>query len=751
MALKRTERKVGAPRATIGVNRGGGNRELASTMLSSNTTSAINDWLKTKTLALKEAEQAKGKQLGKAATLVYEDVTDADGNTFQVASSYETPDNMINSSWSAHTFTEEATDRLVSGMLVGAKQIIESEKNKMRSNMNLDHSVAQITNAFRNNVNQTLDVFRNNVPSELQEYFNLKSSEMITNEESVLANRHMTLTTTFRNAEALRKTNNLGSLLTTLSYADPVQANILLDEHKKYLSMLTAKGIPQAKTELETRIKSFEVINKLGKNLSNYTTSDYSVENNQEVNIFAKNLSQLQIMFNEGPGSVVTLTNVKTGEQEEVSFESLGVAPNEYMIHNDELRKSFSRLETYLQNKFTDSVKDQELNILTNLSLKNNKTAFTEKKQIKHAAQQLMNLESNFSQRMIAEYNAANKDGNITSGNLNDNPARALAFYQWVASTTGVVRDDLRLELEQMLLNNSMDKSHISRILSNPMWNTITGAELILNKDTSKVTDLISTIGLSQEAQTRAMSLRNSITLYGPEAGVTDYIQQRQRNEGKSYTVKEVAIEAGYTSAIELETEIQKTVKNNFSNYFLADPFLSYKFLTDVTDSVIRHMTGNPELAKGDARTKLINDALMQVEKTMNYGYSQYTLGVDVISSGGDAIDLAGDMQSFTQYPPEPYLQHQKQRDLIQSKLDSVNSVHLENRARGYYSTADELVLGKNVHLQLIGNPYNSDQAVYRFVFSENDGTRQQMLVNDDLEVITVSVGELQQALFEGY
>lgn len=746
MALKKTDRKVGAPRATIGVNRGGGNRELGNAVASSNMTGAINNWLRTKTAELKKSEQDAGEKLGKAATLVYEDYEDSDGNITQVASSYETPDNMIKTSWKAHSFEEEATEKLVSGMLVGAKNIIENERTKIRSNINLDHSVAQMKTAFRKNLNNSLGVVQDKVPAELKDYFKLKTEEMILSEESVLANKHLTLMQTYTNAKVLKDTNTMSELLTTLSYADPEQASIKIQELENNLQMYNAKGMTQAKLELETRLKGFKVLTTMGKNLSQYTTSDYSNNNSSNVKMFSKNLQQLQILFNEGPGSVVSLTNIKTGEQEEVSFESLGVSSNQYMEHATEMRQSFSRLQNFVGAKFTASAKDTNLNILTDLSLKNNKTMFTEKSDIKYGATQLMDLDSNFSQKLIGEYNAA-VGGNVTSGNLEDNPARLTSFYQWVASTTGIVREDKRLEVEGLLMNDSLSARNISAIIENPMWNVMTGAELIINKNTSKVTDVISTMGLSDKAMGRAMALRNSITLYGVTDGITDYIQQTQRNEAESYTPLDVATQGGFKSALELTNDIQNHVRNSFSKIIADDPIISLKFQRLVTNNVMKHLQGNPSLVS--KRNNLVDDVIAQVLKTGNFGESQYALGVDSVSSGGDEINLKSNQPSFTQYPPDPYLQTESQMDLIQEKLDAVNTAHLEEEARGYYSRADALVLGENVHLQLIGNPHNSDQAVYRFVFSENDGSRQQMILDNDNYVLTVSVSELTQRLFE--
>ena len=116
MALKETNRKVTVPQSSIRVNRGGANLQGAQTVASTSLSGAINSFLNSKVATLKAAEQQKGEQLGKAAELVYENFTDENGNTFQVATSYATPENLITTSWAASKFEEEAGKTLLTGL-----------------------------------------------------------------------------------------------------------------------------------------------------------------------------------------------------------------------------------------------------------------------------------------------------------------------------------------------------------------------------------------------------------------------------------------------------------------------------------------------------------------------------------------------------------------------------------------------------------------------------------------------------------
>ena len=112
MALKKTESKTRIPSSEIGVNRGQGFAALKNVYQGSNVTDAINSFLNTKVEELKKDEKEKGTQLGKNATLIYENFIDENGNEIPIARSYQTPDAQLKTSWSHHNFHEEAAETL---------------------------------------------------------------------------------------------------------------------------------------------------------------------------------------------------------------------------------------------------------------------------------------------------------------------------------------------------------------------------------------------------------------------------------------------------------------------------------------------------------------------------------------------------------------------------------------------------------------------------------------------------------------
>ena len=81
-----------------------------------------------------------------------------------------------------------------------------------------------------------------------------------------------------------------------------------------------------------------------------------------------------------------------------------------------------------------------------------------------------------------------------------------------------------------------------------------------------------------------------------------------------------------------------------------------------------------------------------------------------------------------------------------ESKLDSVNrqlTSVIDNR---YIDDDEQLQLGKNVFLQIIGKPSKLETAQYRFVFANNDGTDQRILVDNALNTISISIPKLMEA-----
>ena len=441
MALKETNRKVTVPQSSIRVNRGGANLQAAQTVASTSLSGAINSFLSSKVATLKAAEQQKGEQLGKAAELVYENFTDENGNTFQVATSYATPENLITTSWAASKFEEEAGKTLLTGLMKGVKEIVDAEGDTVKGSININSSVAEIKQAYRNKLSVPLDIIKENVPEELMNVYELKKEEIIQSNISEIANKHIRMSDTYNNAMARTTMSQALEQMTTLSYTDPDRANQLYEDTRDDLTMLAAKSSVEAQTLLETKLRSLEAQKKLGANLRKYTTSDLSIENVDMIRVMANNLPGLQQLLNEGPGSTVTLTNTQTGKQEKVSFESLGITEDDVFVSGEEMRQSFSRLSSLLKAKVEGTTKDARILKDVGMSFALSGRYLTSDSDIRYYSEQIENPSTNVSRDAIARFNAepGNEDMNLTEFNFGTNPSVMAKYYTFIASNTGVL------------------------------------------------------------------------------------------------------------------------------------------------------------------------------------------------------------------------------------------------------------------------------------------------------------------------
>jgi len=750
MALKKTERKIPTVQASIGVNRGRGFSALKSAVASSSTTEAINAFLSTKVQELKKSEEEKGTKLGKNATLVYENFIDENGESIPIATSYKTPEGEITSSWANHNFHEAAADTLTTGLLLNAKEIIGLGIDDVKAKTSVNTSTADMTAMLRKNLEKPFAILDQNIPEGLEEYYRMKREEMLLNEASSMTSKHSTLRKTYFNSMATEETNQLEKELITLSYTDPTTAEIKIGQLKEKLKMYELQDATNASKELQTRIPALEVLMKVGKNLQQYTTSDFSTSNLSNVNLFQNNLDELQILFSQGPGTTVTMTNLQTGKPESVTFESLGLTEEDVMTYGNDLRIKFSNLTSITGQRGQATQNERDIETMIDLSYRDGFTYFTDKKHTKELGNIIENVNHRTTQKLFSLYNSAT-GGKLTPENAYADPRRKAAFQQWVASVTGVVPNSTRLQLNGIFTTGVEDINALNRVVSSPTWNLLTGAEVRISPNTVKITDLITTIGLNDTAEQNLLALRQSINIYGDVTeGIQAFVAQQKEAKvrGDIITDKELADVYGYTTALELRGDIQKKILNHFSKTISQDPFINTRFVNQVSDQVMRTLRNSRGTA---SRGDIVDRMIAKITKNNNYGYSNYSLGVSVLRTGGDDIDLSDSgQQSFVMMPPDVYMKTTAQMDLIQQKIDSVNKVHLEERKRGIYNrNADELIIGKNVHLQLMNHPTDPTDAAYAFIFSEKDGTGQYYVVDDSLNTITVTAEELISAEVE--
>jgi len=747
MALKDADRKVAVQASRIGVTRGSGNRAVGQAIQSGNLTGAINSFLRTKTALLKESEEAKGELLGKQAELVYEDFTAEDGTTYQIATNYATPENLITTSWAATKFEEEAAANLFEGLLTGVSQIVENEKINMKASINLNSSVGEINAQFRNKLNGPLNIIEENIPPELLSAYRKKKEQIVLSAASELSNKHIRMSDTYNNAIATNLINQSLTAMTTLSYTDPTRAMQLYEDTRDKLKLLAGKSSTQAQVMLDTKLKSLEIIKDIGAGLQKYTTGDLSAGNLEEISLMTKNLPELQKLFNEGPGSSVTVTNLETGKPETITFESLGLSENDLMDYGEDLRQSFSRLNQLLIAKQTGAVKSARVLGLINQSLLSPGGKYlVDKKDVTFVAKEIQNADSEINRHLMAEFNTENPTANLTPFNFNSDPKVMGQYYTFVASKLGVVPETYRNYIEANLINNNTNFAILETMVTDPKWQVATGATVHPTENTGVVTDVLSSMGLSEKAEKKAMILRRSVELYGVKDGVQDFMSKMENVKDDLIDLKDVAKDKGYNSIIDFRNKVRDKIESNYADTIFTikhDTMVSNRFVKSVADDVLRTMQFSDEFTIDEA----VDAALVKIEKGNNYGLSSVSIG-SVMTTASDEIDLASGQMAFTRFPPDDYLTTEAQMDIIEEKFKSLNVDQMKIIDNRF--TDEELELGTNVFLQVIGNPGSADIVQYRFVYANNDGTNQRILFDNSGNTITVGIQELMSARGEG-
>lgn len=746
MALKESNRKVTVDRPQIGVNRGQSSRAVGSAIASGNLTGTINNFLKSKIATLKEAEQAKGEQLGKSVELVYEDYTDENGKTYKIASSYATPENLISTSWAASKFEEEAAETLLSGLLTGVDEIVQNEKLNIKSTISLNSSVAEINAAFRNKLSEPLSIIEQNVPDEFKAVYQAKKEQMVLAAASEISNKHIRMSDTYNNKVATFTMNTAFENMTTLSYTDPKRADQLYEDTRDKLELLSAKSSVEAQFLLKEKLRGLEIIKDIGANLQKYTTADYSSGNAQNIRAMAKNVPELQKLFNQGPGSSVTVINIETGKEEKISFESLGLSNEELMTHGDELRKSFGLLGSLIGSKSTEASKNLRIMNKINMGFNLGGRYLTDKADIKFVAKELDNPDSDINQDLLMKFNSENPQENLTPFNFSDpNKAASLEkYYTFVASNTGVVSDSYKTYIEGNLINNHQNFGAIQKMVTSGRWSVLTSATVHPTNNTAVVTDVLSSMGMSEKAEKTAIMLRRSIKLYGVNDGI-EYFQENMREiKDDLIPLSTVATQLGYNNIREFRNKVQsKIVEAHADTLFTikSDGIITNRFVKNVADDILRSMQHQSGLDINEA----VADSLMKIEKGGSYGMSQYSIGMSMITSS-DEIELDSGMESYVQFPPDEYIETPGQIKLIQDRLDSVHRDMTKFTNNRYIDEDEKLELGKNVFLQVIGNPADISVAQYRFVYADNDGTNQRILIDNSGNTLSINMIDLMEA-----
>ena len=736
MAFVKEKRQVGVTAAKIGVTRGGGAKAVASAISSSSIVDAVQTYNNYYQDIKIKKEKALGKQLAENLDIIYEDYTDENGVTTKIAAGYKRPDDQLKTNWATTEFDEEVVGNYLDATAENAKTIIANIKADMKGKININNTTGQVAQGFDVAIEEPLQAIIENLPDGLEDTFRSKINATVISAKSELTNKHTALRETVANAKMTRQTNDFLERAVTGSIINPEQTAIELDELIAEANIQSAKGNP-AGADLLSRVPAIQASLKLGKSLSPYVTKDMMSASGLAAT--AKNLEQINIMLLQGPGATVTVTDLATGKPKEINFKSLGIKEDEWPNLRGEMQIRSQKLLNMIKSKSTASAKSADIINKYNRSSAENISYFNDTSSKKDLAEILDNVDAPGMETLIGDFVANNPGVNLTTQNFNDPNSRKEKhlFYTYIASKTGVVPESMRQKITATLSSSGIrNKANLLAFVGSPEFAVFTGApSKITGKtgNTIQVADIFSSTGLDEDTENAALMLRRLTGFYGQEEGVNMFMQQMEEkaNATVNRTLKDVAIEKGYKSAEKLSNKIIEKIVGYYDNWG-EDDIVGHNFISQVKQDVERKLMFDKEADIDDT----VKHALNKIDRQGNFGFSNFSIPLGTLTTADDGVDLSDTGRIYTRFPPD---------DLLDEKgMEYIDNLLEQRHPDLVAKWGSDLVLGENVFLQVIGQPANEAQVAYRVVFADRTGSSQNILVNKDYNILTVSRQDLK-------
>jgi len=736
MAFVKEKRQVGVTAAKIGVTRGGGAKAVASAISSSSIVDAVQTYNNYYQDIKIKKEKALGKQLAENLDIIYEDYTDENGVTTKIAAGYKRPEDQLKTNWATTEFDEEVVGNYIDATAENAKTIIANIKADMKGKININNTTGQVAQGFDVAIEEPLQAIIENLPDGLEDTFRSKINATVISAKSELTNKHTALRETVANAKMTRQTNDFLERAVTGSIINPEQTAIELDELIAEANIQSAKGNP-AGADLLSRVPAIQASLKLGKSLSPYVTKDMMSASGLAAT--AKNLEQINIMLLQGPGATVTVTDLATGKPKEINFKSLGIKEDEWPNLRGEMQIRSQKLLNMIKSKSTASAKSADIINKYNRSSAENISYFNDTSSKKDLAEILDNVDAPGMETLIGDFVANNPGVNLTTQNFNDPNSRKEKhlFYTYIASKTGVVPESMRQKITATLSSSGIrNKANLLAFVGSPEFAVFTGApSKITGKtgNTIQVADIFSSTGLDEDTENAALMLRRLTGFYGQEEGVNMFMQQMEEiaNATVNRTLKDVAIEKGYKSAEKLSNKIIEKIVGYYDNWG-EDDIVGHNFISQVKQDVERKLMFDKEANIDDT----VKHALNKIDRQGNFGFSNFSIPLGTLTTADDGVDLSDTGRIYTRFPPD---------DLLDEKgMEYIDNLLEQRHPDLVAKWGSDLVLGENVFLQVIGQPANEAQVAYRVVFADRTGSSQNILVNKDYNILTVSRQDLK-------
>lgn len=744
MAFKRSTRKTFNP-ATIGVNRGNALARLNQVVGQSQT--ALNETFlnlaDNQLSELKKSEIKKGENLGRQAEIQFEDITftDDQGNTRTqtITKGYKTPEELINTSWAAHAFDEQVAKTYIDAVVASADKILQTEKQLLKGRVRYDNTIPELNALYEENVNPGLDALRSTVPAQYQNLFDAKVLTKKNGARNELANRHHTKREQFFQADAQSKAGILDGQFYTRFINDAENLEDDLAELTGTMTAYAKQGNTYATWWMDNKLPSYAALLTIGPKLAPFTNVD--LENPESIGVGRQNLIAIREALNTGKESIVLINS--NGQQEKVSFKSLGIDKNILAANRSAINTTFGRQMELLTNAGVYS--RDTISAINYLDSIHDSSTIPDKKINAKIISQLQNPNSNVTEKLVSDFSVAMGRMDYTSDYVYD-PANAAVrqqFQEFVANKYNVVDPALTQGLVKKVKNivaNPVGKEPGALFGENGIYNSV-GYKFMLStisyneKGQIVTSNLINKLGLTEEEKNAFYKMVDFEDQYGAERAAQEYLDFINSPYDNSLPKSNIAGQS-------IDKQISSHLLREYSGRSGREDFI---IGTAMINKIVERT--KETYKKGPIRniTDIADEIFLGMQENMELGTSRY-----MYIPGGVTLDPNEDTtSSITQYPPDQFfVDYKGERSSVVDQIENTIATQLKIRmgtASNQELSITKPVLGENIFMEIIGTPMDKSQVVYRFRYFDGqdykylltDNNREYRLFYDQLESMT--------------
>lgn len=787
MAFKKGQSTSFNP-ATIQVNRGQGLRQLGASIgeLGSANSRGVNNFINNRLNEMEAKEKKLGKKLGKQAQIIYENqtFTDEKGNTrtHKIASNYETPEELLRTSWSASAYDEEAADTYVKAVSLSASQILDDEKLLAIQNVKYSDTVGEHIAMFDKAVAEPMEALLSTVPPEMRSIVEADFKNQARIRRTDLANKQLTRRIAYDDATATNVKTQWADIAPSLALSNIGDYTEQLAQITKRMTILANKqGLNStAAMWLENELPTYQLLGKTGENLSKYI-----LHNNNDANSINRSINNIQRirMGINNPTQAITLER-PDGSTENVTFKSLGFGK----VDGLDMTKVDSFLNThqsFLNDMNTQAEANETTMRIVNIA---NATGYPQemsKTELENLSIAFTDYNSQPSISAIARFAAsfdpprnyitpeylstyAGAGGPVNTGSTANEVAM---YHEFLAVNYAVLPRDMTIALESGIKNiqsASANEATIENFVNSPAF-VLAQSAVVMDEDKNITTrNILSYLKLPEGADITIQQLTRHISNHGNNVkeGVEAYVKERDLTNQDGYhfaSRKDLndAFATKNTGDNPFNTIIIDAILGEFSDVLGKDDvFVSQNFAKRIEDQTYEYYRSfsNVPPSSSQVESKAIQIGRELINNN-TFGKSKYVISnTSLISpNAGDFIgtETIGDSPTIVMYPLDKYFDVSPERARYNRRfsqayggvgIDESQTAFIINKQirdrttlletkNPNYKISDDLKVGETVFFECINkhNITRPEQAVYQLkylnrgvaepVYDDNDNT----------------------------